>query len=251
MKEDWKHWPTAARKGDMCHALRYGWALGTVFLAVLLTLSRPVLTDAPHLFFLGAVVVSALGGGLGPAFLATAFSALVIRLFFIEPRFSLYHRGNLEDAERLCWFVLVALMVSSLVAACRRERNMLRDSEERYRILAETASDAIIVIDEAGEILFVNPVAEKTFGASAGQLLGQNLAVLLPDNLYQPHLAEIRRHLDTRKKAVAVQLPGRNLGGGQILLEMTLGTFSKHGKNLFTAILRDITKHERVEPVHL
>ena len=182
---------------------------------------------------------------------ATALSALAIRLFFIDPRFTLYHRGNVEDAERLCWFVLAALLVSSLVAACRQERNVLRDSEERYRILAEAASDAIIVIDETGEIVFVNPVAEKTFGAPAEKLLGQNLALLLPDNLYQPHLAEIRRHLDTRKKAVAVQLPGRNFSGGQILLEMTLGAFSKRGKNLFTAILRDITQHDRAEPVHL
>ena len=142
-------------------------------------------------------------------------------------------------------------MASSLVAACRQERNILRDSEERYRILAETASDAIIVIDEAGEILFVNPIAEKTFGARAEQLLGQNLAVLLPDHSYESRLAEIKQHLDTRKKAVVVQLPGRNLSGGQILLEMTIGAFSEHGKSLFTAILRDITKPTHAEPVHL
>ena len=213
--------------------LRYGFAVVMALSAVLLTLSRPVLADAPHLFFLGAVVISALVGGLGPGFVATAFSALFMRLVFIEPRFSLYHRGNFVDA------------------ASRRERNILRDSEERYRILAETASEAIIVIDETGEILFVNPVAERTFGASSEELLGQNLGVLLPDNVYQSHLAEIRKHLDTRKKAVAVQLPGRNLSGGQILLEMTLGTFSKQGKNLFTAILRDITKPDRPEHVHL
>jgi hypothetical protein len=48
---------------------------------------------------------------------------------------------------------------------------------------------------------------------------------------------------------VAVQLPGRNLSGGEILLEMTLGAFSKHGKNLFTAILRDITKQEQLQHV--
>jgi len=209
------------------------------------------MAQTPYSFFLGAVTLSALLGGLGPGFLATALSTLFIRVFFIEPRFFLYHRGNFEDIERVCWFVLVALMISSLVAACRRERNILRDSEERYRILAETASDAIVVIDEKGEIVFVNPVAEKTFGAPAEKLIGQNLGVLLPENVYQSNLAEIRKHLDTRKKAVAVQLPGRNFGGGHIVLEMTLGTISAHGRNLFTAILRDITKHERAERVHL
>jgi PAS domain S-box-containing protein len=251
MSENWKLWKPTARRRSACHVLRYGSAVVMVIVAVLLTLTRPVLTETPYIFFLGAVVISAVGAGLGPGFLATALSALAIRLFFIDPRFTLYHRGNIEDAERLCWFVLVALLVSSAVSACRRERNMLRDSEERYRILAETASDAIVVIDEREEILFVNPVAERTFGAPAEKLLGQNLGLLLPDNHYQEHLTDIKKHLDTRKKAVAVQLPGRNLSGGKILLEMTLGAFSKHGKNLFTAILRDVSEHKKVEHVHL
>src|SRR5205823_3228564 len=90
-------------------------------------------------------------------------------------------------------------------------------------------------------ILFLNPVAEKTFGASAEKLVGQNLATLLPGNTYQAHLVEIRDHLDTRRTPVALQLPGRTLHGAQILLEMSLGTISARGKNLFTAILRDIT----------
>jgi PAS domain S-box-containing protein len=73
--------------------------------------------------------------------------------------------------------------------------------------------------------------------------------LLVPDNSYQPHLTEVNHHYDSRKKPVAVKLPGRNLSGGKILLEMTLGAFSKHGKNLFTAIIRDITKHEQLQPV--
>jgi PAS domain S-box-containing protein len=251
MIENWIPWKPLRPTWNACHALRYALAVALSLAAVFLTQSRPVMAQTPYSFFLGAVTLSALLGGLGPGFLATALSTLFIRVFFIEPRFFLYHRGNFEDIERVCWFVLVALMISSLVAACRRERNILRDSEERYRILAETASDAIVVIDEKGEIVFVNPVAEKTFGAPAEKLIGQNLGVLLPENVYQSHLAEIQKHLDTRKKAVAVQLPGRNFGGGHIVLEMTLGTISAHGRNLFTAILRDITKHERAERVHL
>jgi PAS domain S-box-containing protein len=251
MSDNWKLWQPIRTRRQARHVMRYVAAVLAVAAAAILTLSRPVLAESPYTFFLGAIILSALGGGIGPGFFATALSALCIRFCFIEPRFSLFYRGNADDAERLCWFVLVALMVTSLVAACRRERNILRDSEERYRILAETASDAIIVIDEKGEILFVNAVAESVFGAPAEKLLGQNLALLLPDDIYQSHLAEMRRHCDTRKKAVAVQLPGRNLSGAPILLEMTLGAFSKQGKNLFTAILRDVTKEDRVDQVHL
>src|SRR5258708_38442786 len=119
MYENWKLWKPSNRRLRPCHIMRYGFAVLLVVGAIILTLTRPVLSDAPYTFFLAAVIISALWGGLGPGFFATALSALFIRIFFIEPRFTLYHRGNFDDAERLCWFVLVSLMVSSLVAACR------------------------------------------------------------------------------------------------------------------------------------
>ncbi len=142
-------------------------------------------------------------------------------------------------------FVLVAMLLSSSVAAIRRERDQLRDSEERYRSLAESASDAIVVIDEEGEILYVNPVAEKVFGTQAQQLLGQRIDVLLPGNIYQAQLHEMHRHLDSRKKPVAVRLPGLHQNGEELLVEMTLGASSHRGRNLFTAIIRDITGRAR------
>ena len=72
--------------------------------------------------------------------------------------------------------------------------------------------------------------------------------------LSRPGLADspqIRERLDSRKKAVALQLPARSLSGGKLLLEMTLGAFSKRGRHLFTAIIRNITKQERMEHVRL
>ncbi len=232
--------------------LRYGVAIVLTILAVVLIYSRPVLMDSPYHVFLGAVILSAIYGGLAPAFVTTALSTLLVRFLFVQPYFSFYHKGNVDDAERICWFVLISLMSGSLICAVRKERNILRDSEERYRILAETASDAIIVIDEQETILFVNPVAERLFGAPATSMLGQHLNVLLPNEDYLPQLSEIKRDHDCRKKAVAFQLPGRHFNGEHILIEMTLGAFSKHGKNLFTAIIREVTGHHPLAtPAHL
>jgi PAS domain S-box-containing protein len=243
--EHWKLWSKPRKRMSESLLLRYGVAVLLPVAAALVVHVRPVFGEAPFFVFLGAVVLSAANGGLAPAFISTALSVLLIRLLFIQEKGSLYYGSNLEGMERMGGFVLLGLLLSSAVAAIRHERNLLRDSEERYRILVETASDAIIVIDEAGEILYVNPVSEKIFGAPAGQLLGQNLETLLPGDAYQPHLSEMKRHLDTRKKAVALQLPGRHRSGEHILVEMTLGSFSRHGKNVFTAVIRDITAHKR------
>ena len=56
----------------------------------------------------------------------------------------------------------------------------LIESEERYRIVAQTALDAIVTVDENGEILFVNPSAERIFGYTSAEMLKQNMALLLP-----------------------------------------------------------------------
>jgi PAS domain S-box-containing protein len=88
-------------------------------------------------------------------------------------------------------------------------------------------------------------VGERIFGAPVGQLLGKNLNCLLPGDLYQAQLCEMKRRLDTRKKPVAVQLPGLHQSGEKLVVEMTLGNSSHRGKSVFTAIIRDITRHTR------
>ena len=55
----------------------------------------------------------------------------------------------------------------------------------------------------------------------------------------------MKHHLDSRKKAVAVQLTGLHHTGEHLLVEMTLGTSSHRGRNLFTAIIRDSTGQKR------
>ena len=171
----WQLWDKPRKQMHESRFLRYGVAVMLPVAAALVIFVRPVFSEAAYFVFLSAVVLSAANGGLAPAFVSTSLSVLLVRLLFVRQEGTLHYGGDMEGIERMGGFVLVALLLSSVVAGIRRERNQLRDSEERYRILAETASDAIVVIDERGGILYVNPVAEKIFGAQAGQLLGKNL----------------------------------------------------------------------------
>jgi len=67
----------------------------------------------------------------------------------------------------------------------RHERHLaqkaLRESEARFRTLAETASDVILTINPAGQILFANRAAERVFGCPVPALIGEPLTRLLPD----------------------------------------------------------------------
>ncbi len=78
---------------------------------------------------------------------------------------------------RRWWFIAIAgLIICSAAFALARVRlarlKTLRESENRFRTLAETASDAIITIDESSTIVFVNLAAEKVFGYTRNEMLG-------------------------------------------------------------------------------
>jgi diguanylate cyclase (GGDEF)-like protein/PAS domain S-box-containing protein len=126
----------------------------------------------------------------------------------------------------------------------------LRESEERYRIVAETATDAIVTIDHRSVILFVNRATERIFGYGAQELVGQQLTMLIPERMRSVHLAALQRFLDQEEKHTDwqnVELHGLHRDGHEISLEVSFGKFQEGGKHLFTGILRDITERKRAD----
>jgi PAS domain-containing protein len=93
----------------------------------------------------------------------------------------------------------------------QRDKAAFRESEEHYRAVAEAATDAIITIDSDSTILIVNPAAERIFGYSTAEMIGQPLTMLMPEYLRHLHKAGITRYVETGQKHIgwaAVQLPG-------------------------------------------
>ena len=126
----------------------------------------------------------------------------------------------------------------------------LLESEERYRIVAETATDAIITIERSSEIAFVNSSVEAIFGYNVKEVIGQSLSKLLPGYPLSFHQRSARLDLGTGKGyfgAEPVELRGRHKDGHEIPLEVTLGEYTERGRHLFTFVLRDITERKRAE----
>src|SRR5690349_1688736 len=78
----------------------------------------------------------------------------------------------------------------------------LRESEQRYRLIAENVSAAIFMIDEQSTILFANRAAEEVFGYAAEELLNQKLSVLMAEPWRGRHEAALRRYLATGRRSV-------------------------------------------------
>jgi len=147
---------------------------------------------------------------------------------------------------------MVRLVVNRCWESIERARaaRELRESAQRYRTLAETASDAIITVDEENTIIYANPGAEKIFGHAVRELAGQPLTMLMPDYLRHLHRAGLARYLETGHKHIAwdgYQLPGLHKSGHEIPLEVSFGEFVQEGRHFFTGIVRDVSERVRAE----
>jgi PAS domain S-box-containing protein len=132
----------------------------------------------------------------------------------------------------------------------RQIEEAFRESEERYRLLAETASDAIISIDARSIILFVNRAAERIFGYKIDEMLGQSLSMLMPEYLRHAHQTGIERYIKTGERHLSwehVEVAGLHRSGHEFPLELSFGEYKKSGERFFIGIARDITLRRRVQ----
>jgi PAS domain S-box-containing protein len=142
------------------------------------------------------------------------------------------------------------------VSQQRRERAdaALRESEEKYRIVTETAADAIISIDQNSRLLFVNPAVERIFGYSADELLGQPLTMLMPESVRPLHDAAIRRFLESGEDCVpreGVEATAIHKNGQEIPIEISFAAVKrKEGGYLFTSVVRNVAERKRAEAEH-
>jgi PAS domain S-box-containing protein len=124
------------------------------------------------------------------------------------------------------------------------------ESSELFRVVAETASDAIISIDQDSVILFANPAAQRIFGYPIPDILGQQVTLLMPDGLGHLHKTAVCAYLKTGQKHMpwtGLQLTGRHKSGAEIPLEISFGEHVRDGKHIFTGILRDVSERSRIE----
>jgi PAS domain S-box-containing protein len=129
--------------------------------------------------------------------------------------------------------------------------NEARQAEEKFRALAETASDAILSADQEGVIVYANPAAERLFGYTLVELLGQPLMGLMPERSTAADAEGFRRYLSGALARVVgkgvVELTGRRKDGGEFPVELSLGESREEVRHQFTAIIRDITVRLEME----
>jgi PAS domain S-box-containing protein len=140
--------------------------------------------------------------------------------------------------------------VKTLVTDPERAGNPGYENEIPFSVLAEAAADAIISIDDQSTIGYVNPAAGRMFGYEPGEMVGKNLACLMPEHLRQIHLASVKRYITKGEKHinwVAVELTGLHKSGQEFPIEVSFAEDIRNGRHFFTGFVRDVTARKRSE----
>lgn len=136
-------------------------------------------------------------------------------------------------------------------AAVRKARHKaeaeVRESEQRYRLLWETATDAILLMDTKSDILFANPAVQGIFGYAPNELVGKNFSMMLPEKLRatSDSTFEKKGHVVTTAQRRTLETAGLKKDGSEVLLELAFNDIELGGQRVFVAFIRDITERER------
>jgi PAS domain S-box-containing protein len=125
-----------------------------------------------------------------------------------------------------------------------------RESEERFRSVAETAGDAIISTDGSGNVVFWNTAARTMFGYSASEAIAKPLTLMIPKRLRQAYQAEIDQVMTTTEPEPprkVIELFGLKKDGSEFPMELSTATWKAKGAPFLTAVIRDITERKRSE----
>jgi PAS domain S-box-containing protein len=126
----------------------------------------------------------------------------------------------------------------------------IRESHDRFRALADAAPDGIITADAQGTIAFINRAGERQFGYTYGEVIGKNIAILIPERFRSAHQAGMERFLTTRNPRMignTVELEGLKKDGSEFPIELSLSTWTAKEGPFFSGVIRDITERRNWE----
>ncbi|HEV8183147.1 MAG TPA: PAS domain S-box protein [Candidatus Angelobacter sp.] len=148
--------------------------------------------------------------------------------------------------------VVIARMVERLraeIAERKQAEISLRTSQARFAGILEISAEAVISADEDLRITLYNQSAEKIFGYSAQEALGQSMNLLIPERLREMHAQHVTKFAGSAKQSLLMSTRRRVLGlrkdGTEFPMTASVSRLDLAGKKIFTITCSDITQEVR------
>jgi PAS domain S-box-containing protein len=131
-----------------------------------------------------------------------------------------------------------------------RDLTQLKEAEEKFRRVVETAPDAIVLVSPEGRIVMTNPQAEQMFRYAQQELIGQPVEILVPDRFRRGHAGNRSAYL--KKPVIRFMGVGQELcvvrkDGSEFPVEISLSPIETVDGTLVSSTIRDITERKRLE----
>ena len=136
------------------------------------------------------------------------------------------------------------------VTAQHEAQRSLRDSEAKADAILRTAVDAILTIDERGNILSANPAVEEMFGYKKTELEGQNVSMLMPEPYRSGHDQYVRNYTeggDAQIIGIGRAVEGRRKDGSVFPIDLSVSEVELDDRRIFAGIARDVTAQRDAE----
>jgi two-component system, LuxR family, sensor kinase FixL len=143
--------------------------------------------------------------------------------------------------------------VSRDVTEFRTVIKRLKVSEQKFKAILDTATDAILSIDKDHKIVLFNNAAQQIFGYSRKEVLGRDLGILIPSQ-YGDHAHYVKRFVATKESRImgkTMPLTGLRKNGEEFPIELGLSFYEGHGGVTITAIIRDMSSQKELEEKYL
>jgi PAS domain S-box-containing protein len=154
------------------------------------------------------------------------------------------------DEPLLASLAVLGSLIGQFVVR-RRAEDALRGGEALTGAILGSALDAVITMDEQGQVIEFNPAAERMFGYSRGEAIGGDMAELVvPPELRAAHRDGLARYLETGRSRYLdqrVELTGMRSDGSEFPVELTITRIDLPGPPAFTGFIRDITERKEAE----
>ncbi|AWM88489.1 PAS domain-containing sensor histidine kinase [Microvirga sp. 17 mud 1-3] len=159
----------------------------------------------------------------------------------------LYNASPLRDQTGA---VVGAIAAAVDITVRKRSEAILHDREARLHSLLDTVPEALITISEQGTIESFSRSAADLFGYNAGEVVGQNISMLMPPPYRDEHDSYLKRYLHTGEKriiGIGRVVSGQRKDGSIFPIELAVGEVKIGGQHLFTGFIRDLTATQKIE----
>jgi two-component system sensor kinase FixL len=257
---------TAASRSGMSPLSRHvgtAYALALVLVGLVVVFRSLVAPElgghSLYLFLVPPLLIVGIMGGWGPGIFAMLLG-LVLHLYSTGEYATLLDiraPSFAADLARALTFAALGIGIAWLGEHLRtaRQREILNAGnaaarEAHLKSILDTVPDAMIVIDERGDIQSFSLAAERLFGYSAEQVIGKNIKLMMPSPYRENHDGYLGRYMQTGERriiGIGRVVVGERRDGSTFPMELAVGEMRSADQRFFTGFIRDLTDRQKTE----